>query len=33
MDGYSTGKDLNPRDIVTLTDKLKEEILRLKAEN
>ena len=32
MDGYSTGKDLNPRDIVTLTDKLNEEILRLKAE-
>ena len=31
MDSYTTGKELNPRDIITLTDKLKEEILALKA--
>lgn len=30
MDGYTTGKDMNPRDIVKLTDRLKEEIIALR---
>ncbi len=32
MDEYSTGKEINPREVVMLTDRLKDEIMALKNE-